>query len=44
MDQLNSIKPSIEGFNDNIELRKKLWEDGFFSNIKSLPGLLNQQF
>ncbi len=42
--QLNSIKPSIEGFNNNVQLRKALWEDGFFSNVKSLPGLLTQQY
>lgn len=42
--QLNSSKPLIESFNKNIQLRKSLWEDGFFSNVKSLPGLLTQQY
>jgi hypothetical protein len=30
-------------FNQDYALRDKLWKNGFFTEMKNLPGLLNQE-
>lgn len=37
---LHKAEEFVIEFNQNIELRETLWKDGFYQDIKSLPGLL----
>ena len=42
--ELEPIYLFVTEFNDNIELRETLWKNGFYQDIKVLPGLIKHHY
>lgn len=46
-DTLKELEPIylfVTEFNENIELRESLWKNGFYQDIKVLPGLIKHHY
>ena len=42
--ELDLIYTFVSEFNANLELRESLWKNGFYQDIKVLPGLIKHHY